>query len=180
MPFSSSVRRQPAPFLSRNDERPTALTEERKTPGQQRAIPEAKVELFKTDGDLARVSDQTDLRDPEQLGGVEGPGLACLSEGTMRDQFDDVARRIVEIERMGVPVVEVEDNLIDVAAEKKIGSVTRPDQGRGEAITGGKECVMVKRLSFSAPKDQFRDSDSEAASGPLHAELVCVEVLKVS
>ena len=73
-----------------------------------------------------RVADEPDLGDAEQLGRREGAGGARLADPAVGDQLDDAAGRVVEVDRLRVPVREVEHGLARLAVGQELDVVARP------------------------------------------------------
>jgi hypothetical protein len=96
-------------------------------------------------GERRLVSDQPDLGDTDQLGGVEGAAPRPLADAAVGDQLDDVPGGVVEVACPRVPGGEVEDDLPAPALRQQLDSAARPREQLVEAVTGGEQRDVVER-----------------------------------
>src|SRR5207247_9428617 len=104
MRLRGPARRHPTAALGREDQRPAALAEVRETARQvERAVPELQAEVGQRLRQRGWVTHEPELGQPLVL------------DPLVSDHFDDVPGRIVEVERLRVPGLEVEDDLTGLA-----------------------------------------------------------------
>ena len=108
----------------------------------QTSSPSSRSSAAASDG---RIADEADLGDAEQLGRRERAGRARLADPAMRDQLDDAAGRVVEVDRRRVPVREVEHGLARLRVGEELDAVTRPRERRVEAVARDEEREVVER-----------------------------------
>src|SRR5581483_134851 len=96
------------------------------------------------------VADDAELGEADDLLRREGAAAAVLLEPAMRDELDDVAGRVEEVDRLCVPALEVED------AAGELEALLRPGARRVEAVAGNEEREVVERLAVLAAEAELR------------------------
>src|SRR5439155_11818442 len=108
---------------------------------------------------------------------IESARRALLANPSMRDQLGDISGRIVEVAREGVPVVEVEDDAVDVAARQQIDSIADPRQGCIEPVPRHEHGEVIEGLRRSRFERELRDADGIAiAADAFETQLPFVEL----
>src|SRR6266508_2633726 len=151
MDLRGSTRRKPAAAGRRQDERPRLLADEREpTRTLDGPVPELDPELAAEEPSHGRdVSDQAELGEAEQLLRREAALRARLRDAAVRDQLDDVAGRIVEVARLGLPVGEVEDDVAGLLVRQQLRALADPVENRVEPVAGGEQREMVEGLGVA-------------------------------
>src|SRR5690348_2420361 len=110
MRLGRPARGQPAASGRREDQRAALLADEaERLRLVDRAAPELEAALLEVGEQRPAVADEPELREADELLCGERPVAAVLLEPVVRDQLDDAAGGVVEVDGEGVPVVEVED-----------------------------------------------------------------------
>ena len=82
---------------------------------------------------------------PSSSDGANGAGCSRLADPAMRDQLDDAAGRVVEVDRLRVPVREVEHGLAGLTVGQELEPVAGPGERRIEAVARHEEREVVER-----------------------------------
>ena len=139
--------REPGSPGPAEDQRPRLRADEGEPPlALDGAVPDLEPELtLERLCERRRIADEPDLGEAEQLGRREGAGCARLADPAMRDQLDDAAGRVVEVDRLRVPVREVEHGLAGLRVGQELDPVTGPGERRLEAVARDEEREVVER-----------------------------------
>ena len=166
--------RKPGPAGAAEDQRSRLGADEGEPPlALDGAVPDLEPELvLERGGEGGRIADEPDLGDSEQLGRREGAGDARLADAAVRDQLDDAPGRIMEVDRLRVPVREVEHRLARLGIGQELDVLARPRERRVEAVARDEEGDVVERRTCGLPElehrlpDPHRHGTASGAAGP--------------
>ena len=103
-----------------------------------------------------RIADDTDLGEAEQLGRRERARRASLPDAPVRDQLHDRAGRIVEVDRLRIPVREVEHDITGLGVGEQLDPVVGPGERCLEAVARHEQGEVVERSAAGGTEFEHR------------------------
>ena len=143
MRLGGSARRQPAASGRSKDERAPLLADKREPVGLiHRSVPERQPTTLESPQLIGLVADDPELGEPQELTGGEAARVAVLLEAVVGDELDDVSGRIVEVDGLRIPVLELEH------VTEQLDSVPSPRERGVEAVAGNEQREVVEGIAF--------------------------------
>src|SRR5262249_38760354 len=138
-----------------------------------RSAPELEAEPLELAQQGRRIADEPELGESDELVRRKGAGAAVLLEAVVRDQLDDVAGRVVEIQGTRVPPVEVE------GVPEELDPLACPGERSVEPVARDEHREVVEGPAVLDAETKPRLADHDRVTLDRQPELYAVELPQV-